>query len=227
MRRHRQLVLLAPALFGLAACGGDKAQLDAMDDKLTAKSDADPALTAALEDQIMVDPSLSGQANDRSIKPPSEPMQTPIPQTALPAQPLPKPTAPVQTLGGLAAQQAGISRDSFNGCALDVQYSMDFAAKLPADIPLYPQSQVIEAAGSNDNGCHLRALTITAAAPIKAVARHFANVATKAGYRVTSKAEPDGAVISGKRAADGGAFYVILNPVAGGTTADLVINNGV
>jgi hypothetical protein len=34
-------------------------------------------------------------------------------------------------------------------------------------------------------------------------------------------------MVSGKRVADGGAFYVVLTPVSGGTTADLVVNNGV
>ncbi len=227
MRVDQNVMMLAPLLLLLAACGGDKAELDAMDKKLSAKTDADPALTAALEDQIMVDPSLSAQSNDHSIKPAAEPLQTPIPQSQGPAPKQPKPSAPVQTLGGLAAQQAGISRDSFNGCGLNVQYSMDYAAKLPADMPLFPQAQVVEAAGSDDNGCRLRALTMNATGSVKAVAQYYAGAATKAGYRVSAKAEPDGTVISGKRAADGGAFYVIVNAIDGGSTADLVINNGV
>lgn len=219
----RLLTLAAGLLLALplVACGGDKAELDQLDTKIGGKGDADPALTAALEDQIMVDPSLSGQANDDAIRPAAEPMQTPIPHgeggsTAIPGQ----------TLGGLAAEQAEISKDSFNGCALGVKYSMDYAAKLPADFPLYPKAQVNEAAGSDDNDCHLRAVTHSAPASIKELATHYAGAAARAGYRVASKAEGNGLMVSGKRAADGGAFYVILTPVSGGSTADLVINNG-
>jgi hypothetical protein len=219
-----KMMLIGPALLALAACGGGKSDLDQLDNKLTGKDATDPALTAALEDQIMVDPSLSSQANDKAIKPPAEPMQTPVPEAegSTPA----KAGAAVQTLGGLAAEQAEIARESFNGCGLNVQYSMDYAAKLPDDFPLYPQSRVAEAAGSDQNGCKLRALTLTAAAPLKAVAQHYAKAAAQAGYRVAAKSDPDGVMVSGKRAADGGAFYIILNAEGAGTSADLVINNG-
>ncbi len=242
MRLLKTTYWLAPALFTLTACGGEKSELDQLDTKLSSKDAVDPAMTAALEDQIMVDPSLSSQANDHAIRPPSEPMQTPVPVTeGTPAKIAPAATTapagmtlaaappkaqPVSTLGGLAAQQAEFSRDSFNGCGLNVQYSMEFAARLPNDLPLYPQSKVIEAAGSDDNGCKLRALTLSTAAPIRTVAQHYAKIGTQAGYRVSSKSEPDGVMVSGKRAADGGAFYVILNPIQDGTSADLVLNNG-
>lgn len=220
MRVAPLLLFLVP--LALSACGdGDKREIDTLDNKLTGKGETDPALTAALEDQIMVDPSLSGQANDDAIRPAAEPMQTPLPQGEGAQTPVGG-----QTLGGLAAEQAEIARDSFNGCALSVQYSMDFAARLPLDLPLYPQARVIEAAGSDDNGCRLRAVTYTANAELKAVASHYAVAARKAGYRVAAKAEGKGQMVSGKRAADGGAFYVILSPIAGGTNADLVVNNG-
>jgi hypothetical protein len=215
-------VVLAMA-FALAGCGGasDKAALDKIDGKLSGKGDADPALTAALEDQIMVDPSLSGQANDDAIKPASEPNQTPVPQSEGT-----KSTPAGQTLGGLAAEQAEIAKESFNGCELTVQYSMDFASRLPADLPLYPQSQVSEAAGSDTGGCHLRAISHNSNGTLKQVAQHYAGTATRAGYTVASKAEASGMMVSGKRAADGGAFYALLTPNGAGTSVDLVVNNG-
>jgi hypothetical protein len=225
MRRLFQLLLTGPLLLGVMACGGKKDELDQLDTKLTSKVAPDPALTAALEDQIMVDPTLSSQSNDHAIKPPAAPMQTPILPQAV-AKPAIKPTAPIQTLGSLASAQAEIAKDSFNGCGLNVQYSMSFAARLPADFPLYPKSQVAEAAGSDDNGCRLRAITVNTAAPVKDVADHYASIGSSAGYSVGTKQGNEGTLITGKRAADGGAFYVILSSVAGGTSADLVINNG-
>lgn len=220
----KQFLVASALALTLAACGGsDKAALDTLDGELTGKGDADPALTAALEDQIMVDPALSGQANEDAIRPASQPYQAPIPATEI--APQSKPDAS-PTLGSLAEAQAEISKDSFNGCALDVQYSADYAARLPADLPLYPQSQVSEAAGSDQGGCKLRAVSHSTAADLKSVAVHYAANARKAGYQVQTKIEGKGVMVWGKRAADGGAFYVILNPASGGTVADLVVNNG-
>jgi hypothetical protein len=219
---NRGSFLLVATALALAGCGGgDKAALDKIDSKLGGKGDADPALTAALEDQIMVDPSLSGQANDDAIRPASEPNQTPVPPSEGS-----KAAMPGQTLGGLAAEQAEIAKDSFNGCELTVQYSMDYAARLPADLPLYPQAQVSEAAGSDAGGCHLRAVSHNSIGTLKQVAQHYAGAATRAGYTVASKADAAGMMVSGKRAADGGAFYVVITPNGAGTSADLVVNNG-
>jgi hypothetical protein len=220
---NRGTFLLFASALALAGCGGggDKAALDKIDGKLSTKGDADPALTAALEDQIMVDPSLSGQANDDAIRPASEPNQTPVPPSEGS-----KAAIPGQTLGGLAAEQAEIAKDSFNGCELTVQYSMDFAARLPADLPLYPQSQVSEAAGSDTGGCHLRAVSHNSIGTPKQVAQHYTAAATRAGYTVASKADAGGLMVSGKRAADGGAFYVMITSNGAGTSADLVVNNG-
>jgi hypothetical protein len=225
MNRISMTLLVTTLAMSLSACGSsDKSDLDTLDGKLTGKSDTDPALTAALEDQIMVDPSLSGQANKDAIRPATQPYQAPIPAGEGAPQSKPATSA---TLGSLANQQAEIAKDSFNGCALDVQYSADYAAKLPADLQLYPQSQVSEAAGSDQGGCKLRAVSHSTTAGLKPVATYYANAASRAGYRVTSKVDGAGVMISGKRAADGGAFYVVLTPVSGGTSADLVVNNGV
>ena len=41
-----------------------------------------PALAEALQDQIMVDPTLGGQANGDSVRPPGRPYASPMPATA-------------------------------------------------------------------------------------------------------------------------------------------------
>ena len=107
MSSVRNIGFVGALALGLAACGSaETSELDAIDAKVGGKAEADPALTAALEDQIMVDPSLSGQANDDAIKPAKEPMQTPIPA----GEGAPAAASPGQTLGGLAAEQAEISK---------------------------------------------------------------------------------------------------------------------
>ena len=64
MRHSVYAALALPFLLTLSACGSsDDAELAAIDSKIGGKNDTDPALTAALEDQIMVDPTLSAQSN--------------------------------------------------------------------------------------------------------------------------------------------------------------------
>ena len=68
----------------LAACGtGDSnADTDAMDEALLGEADnSDPALTVALEDQIMVDQDLSSQSNQNAALPGNVVSSAPIPET--------------------------------------------------------------------------------------------------------------------------------------------------
>jgi len=217
-----RFALISLLALSIAACG-KKDDADALDNRLAGKSEADPALTASLEDQIMVDTSLSSQANDDAIRPPKEPAQTMVPPDA-PTDATPNAQGP--TLGSLAASQGGMSRDAFNGCGLSVQYSAGYAAKLPADLPLYAGAKVIEAAGSDENGCKLRAVTYSAPVTADKLVAHYVAAARKAGYTPAIKAEGNGQMVSGRRAADGGAFYVIVEGQGGSSTADLVVNNG-
>jgi hypothetical protein len=217
--------LIAAACFALAGCGGnDKAALDKLDSKLgSAKANADPALTAALEDQIMVDPSLTQQSNEDSVRPADQPYQAPIPvdpeSTSMSAK-------PGQTLGALAAEQAQLSKTNFNGCSLDVQYSVGWSNRLPVELPLYPKARVSEAAGSDNGGCKLRAVTYTSAAPPRAMVDFYLTLAKNAGYQAHASNDATGMMVSGVRASDGGAFYVVLQPSGVGTSADIVSNRG-
>jgi hypothetical protein len=223
--RHIPAYAVLALLGALSACGGqsDKKDLDTMDARLGGKAGADPVLSQALEDQIMVDPSLSQQSNEHSVRPPNAPLQAPIP---------PDPIAdaannnPGETLGARAAEQAGAAKARFDGCELDVSYSVQFANRLPADLPLYPKAQVQEAAGSDAAGCQLRAVTFTAAAAPRALADYYLILGKRAGYDAKAGAVADGTMVSGVRAGDGAAFYVTLQPAGAGTTADIVSNRG-
>ncbi len=210
----------------LSACGGgaaDKAETENLDARLGGKPGADPALTQALEDQIMVDPQLTQQSNEHSVRPPDEPFQAAVPPDAALG---PAATNPGQTLGVRAAEQANAAKASFTGCVLDVAYSPNFANRLPADLPLYPQARVSEAAGSDTSGCQLRAITYSAAVPPKALTDYYLTLAKRGGYAPQTGTEDGGVLVSGTRAGDGSAFYVILKAAGAGTTADLVTNRG-
>jgi hypothetical protein len=225
MKSTASLAALAFA-FALSGCGGgqaDKAELDTMDERLGGKTGADPALTQALEDQIMVDPTLSQQSNEHSVRPPDTPLQAPIPPDVLADAANANPS---ETLGARAAEQAGAAKARFVGCQLDVAYSVQFSNRLPADLPLYPKAQVQEAAGSDTPGCQLRAVTFTAAAAPRALADYYLILGKRAGYDAHIGTVTDGTMVSGVRAGDGAAFYVTLQPAGSGTSADLVSNRG-
>ncbi|MDQ4088428.1 MAG: hypothetical protein M3177_10535, partial [Pseudomonadota bacterium] len=67
------------ALLALSACGeAAENNLAAIDNALLANG-ADPALTSALEDQILVDPNLVQQAHPNTVRPPEAPVQAQYP----------------------------------------------------------------------------------------------------------------------------------------------------
>src|SRR3979490_2627954 len=66
-------------LLALAACGrSEENNLAEMDNSLIGNG-ADPALTSALEDQILVDPNLVQQTHPNSARPPEAPVQAQYP----------------------------------------------------------------------------------------------------------------------------------------------------
>jgi hypothetical protein len=237
MRFATSAAIIGLAIMGLSACSDtpSKTEIDKLDAELAGKgSQADPALTAALEDQIMVDPSLSNQANTDSIRPADEPVQAPIPPEPKPelaagtvsgsGAATASPTKGAVTLGQLAEQQAGIDSANFKGCGLDVDYSMAWSNRLPGDLPLYPKARVAEAAGSNKGSCALRAVTYTASVSPSTLVEYYKILAKRSGYTAESKVEGSSHVVAGTRGQD--AYYVIVSETTGGTSADFVANNG-
>lgn len=226
----------------LAACGSGQKNdqaLNALDQSLAGNAvnaqDVDPALAASLEDQIMVDPSLSAQANRDSIRPPAEPMRAPIPADGPAAKdiaagkllPAPKPVAMdapegPTTLGALASQQAKRNGQS---CGGELGYSQGWATRLPADMPLFPSARVSEAAGSDAGGC--RAVSFTSGAALQTILDFYYTQAVRGGFTAEHRVDGGEHMLGGTRARDDGAFIVIARARAGGgTEVDLIANNG-
>ena len=91
------------------------------------------------------------------------------------------------TLGGLAARQPDGRTAS---CAANVQYGAGWAQRLPADLPLYPQARVNEAAGTDGGSCQLRVVSFSSPQPIAAMLDWYYTHAVHAGY--TSEHQVDG-----------------------------------
>lgn len=233
-------IRLLPATLMLAACGQPPAarqDLDSLDRELTAAangSERDPALSAALRDQIMVDPALTQSANANVVRPPGrpDPLSVPVDPTAGRAdgvtagdlKPAPaarrdcpacRSAAGALTLGELAIRQSGGSR-----CGGAIAYSALWATRLPADVPLYPDARVREAAG--DASCGLRVVSFASSAPVGRIIEWYNARVTRAGYTAEHEAEGAMHVLGGTRGASAYIVYATRDP-AGGSHVDLLV----
>lgn len=242
-------ILIALALpVALVACSGADERgksLDTLDGELVEGNGADPALAAALQDQIMVDPNLGQQANGDAVRPPNQPYGAPIPNPMVAANTDPLPgggelmRAPDPlpnekctqcearsqslTLGALAARQSGAGA----GCAADLDYSARWAARLPADIPLYPQARVTEAAGTDSGRCALRVVSFSSPAPLQSMLDWYYTVVTRAGFSSEHRSDGTEHVLGGTRDRDDSAYVLFMTARSdGGTDVDLVANRG-
>lgn len=255
MHRNRLIAALALAL-AIAGCGvrsTEQANLDSLDNELAdagGGNGRDPAMMAALHDQIMVDPALAQQANDNVVRPPAQPYSGAVPADTAAARtaatgagtgtsetlktaPAPKADGSCPqceaarqslTLGALASRQK--DRRTAN-CAGDMHYSASWATRLPADLPLYPDARVSEAAGASENGCALRAVSFATGASLQTVIDWYYTRAAGAGFAAEHEADGSQHVLGGTRR-DGAAFALFLTTRKdGGTDVDLVANNGI
>jgi hypothetical protein len=220
---------LAAAL-ALAGCGrgDDGGNLSSLDNQLT--NDSDPALTAALQDQIAVDPNLAQQSNRNAVRPPETPGSAPYPTDTVRA-PEPSPATP----GGAAVPKAGAQLASApqggapgasctSGTNFD--YNNAWAQKLPAAFPFYPSGKLTEAAANNANGCATRVVSFTTADNFQRVLDWYNTRAVRSGYTSEHQVREGDHILAGANAGDNGAFYLIVTPRGNGSEVALIVNNG-
>lgn len=185
----------------VAACADDGANMTE-----TAKDRVDPALAVALEDQILIDPTLSQQANEDAIRPPDRPVMVlmPLVQHALEWAPV---------LDETVRKRVAAIR----GCSRPLSQSFAFAARLPAELMLPAKAVVRGAAGSDAPGCVVRFVSFWSPDGIDAAASRYLAVAARAGY----KAKRNGPAIEATRP-DGALFAVSVEASEGGSAIRLL-----
>jgi hypothetical protein len=194
----------------------------------------DPAILAALNDPIMVDPQLTARSNADALRPASMPYAAPIPHPGIAAGSgegeLDLPSAPSPVPLGDAARYrrmtlAGLAQLTARGraCASRLGYSADWAARMIGDLPLHPDARVIEAAGVETGGCSVRAIRFYAARPTPYLIDWYAYRAKRAGLSVEHRADTAVHSLSGSR---GNAewFAVFTDRGDGGTDVDLIVS---
>ena len=235
---------------GLAACGTGQTETDteALDDALLGEADdSDPALTTALEDQIMVDQQLAGQSNANAALPGDAVSGAPIPETlhnvrdaeqAIAERRLlsaPEPTVNADQADG-AGRSAGhgettlgamAERQDVDPCDGAVTYDMAWAASLPPEFAAYPGSEIVEAAGYNQDGCRMRVVSFRSAASADRLIDWYYTRAIRTGYSSEHQLRHGNNVLGGFRERDEGAYYIIFAPRrGGGTNVDVVTSAG-
>ena len=191
---------------------------------------------AALGDQIVVDPEVTGgagEAGNVTLSPASR-----APQAVAAAR-----KSAAELSGGLAAlpdaikgsaaelaqaaaqaaQASPAARAARTDCSAKVQYSRDWAKKLPAEFPLYPQGAVQEAAGIDAEGCRLRVVSFGTAVPSEDVIAFYNTMARKGGYSAEYRLDGSDRVLGGRK--QGQAYVVYARKQANGVTeVDLVVS---
>ncbi len=208
------------ALLALAGCGGgEDTNIAALDNELMANG-ADPALTSALEDQILVDPNLVQQAHPNTVRPPEAPVQAQYPN--------PEPgDAPA---GTSRVRQVSASTGAMAGersvCGVPFDYGRQYAERLPAEFPAYPGGQVTEAAGSDRGDCHVRVVTFRTGDPANRVLEYYRSLAARGGFSAEQQQRGGDRVLGGVNPQTDGAYYLIVTPQEAGSDVALIVNNG-
>jgi hypothetical protein len=212
------------AVLALGGCGrgGDDSNLASLDNQLT--NDTDPALTAALQDQIAVDPNLAQQSNANAVRPPETPTQAPYPADSA--------RAPAPAAAGIAKPGAQLASAPARGAAANCtsgdsfSYNNAWAQRLPAAFPFYPNGRLTEAAANNSNGCSTRVVSFTTADNFQRVLDWYNTRAVKAGYSSEHEVRGGDHILAGANSRDDGAFYLIVTPRGNGSEVALIANNG-
>jgi hypothetical protein len=216
-------ILAVAGALSLGACRDNQSELANLDNQIIG-NDADPALTSALEDQIMVDPALTQQSNRNAVRPPETPTQAqyPLPQGG--QRPAARP-ASVRGTGAGARASASTEEAGSAGCGPDFDYNMQWARRLPAALAVYPGSRITDAAGSDTAECRARVVTFTTADAPQRVLDYYAARAARAGYSAEHQRRQGDHILAGTNRGDG-AFYLIVTPTRGGSDVALIANQG-
>ncbi|HJQ15771.1 MAG TPA: hypothetical protein VJ859_02115 [Allosphingosinicella sp.] len=209
-RSTSQWVLLAAtaAALALGGCGRktDDADLARLDNQIVG-NEADPALTGALQDQIMVDPTLSQQSNRNAVRPPQSPSQAQYP-------------------GGRGAASLRGSLADGAACGSNFDYAMHWANRLPAAFAVYPNGKVTEAAANNRGECRVRVVTFVSSDAPGRLLDWYQRRATDAGYSAERQQRGADQVLAGTNERDGGAYFLIVTPRGAGSDVAIITNQG-
>lgn len=237
------LLMAAAPLAGCRDNPDAKSDLAPLDDGLTT---GDPTVKSALEDKIMVDPKLTGQANQNAVGPGNKPVDGGVPGVAAGKAATAAEAAAAQAAGKLlAAPKAlpfeegcngdcaakrpvtigALAREQSKGsCDAKLTYGNAWADRLPAAFKIYPRATLREAAGVAGGKCNVRVVNFQTAASIQGVLDYYHTMAIRAGYTSDHRLRGNEHMLGGTK---GDLAYVLFVRRDGGMTdVDLVASGG-
>lgn len=236
MARPKLCLLLGGALV-LGACSEEAVEVD--DTGLA----GDPAIVGALGDQIMVDPDLTSQneansALSTSARSGALPAEARSPQAVSAAREEAQrllrdsggiqspPSAEVdegddkgETLLTVTARAAALSGEG--ECADKATFTMQWAAKMPLNFPVYPRGSVQEAAGTDTGSCGLRVVNFITPVPPSDVMEFYYSRAINAGFEAQRRMRGEEDTLTGSKG-DASFTVALRNLPWGGTEVDLI-----
>ena len=221
MRRVAPASVLALALFaGLAACAPDQPRKE--------RAEQDPAISGALNEQLMTDPDLARINPENRAVVGGGPATAPIPLEDRSPEAIARARADAAALLGRAAGSAlpaatgnlaPARRDTpalaafaalgsqAKPCADKLEYGFTWAARIPAALPIYPRGHAQDAGGTDRDGCALRSVRFVTPVPVAEVTAFYWAAARRAGLAAEHRmAGADHAVIARKGSATGVAL---------------------
>ena len=203
----RALVLASTSALLLAACSQEEAP-----EQIVLQDNSDPLMSAALADQIMVDPDMINRnganraasfgAADGSVPHPDsgsdavfaareEAVALVGGRQAMLSAPQPErvegelpPEAALSVAARAASARAASSVSGADDCAAQAEFSAIWAARMPVSFPVYPRGAVHEAAGTDAGDCHLRVVNFTTPVPLAEVMDFYFTRASRDGFTV-------------------------------------------
>jgi hypothetical protein len=218
-----RIALALPLVLALVACGGEE--------PADPRAERDGAIANALDDPIMADPDLASQNRGDAALSGGGPAMADIPPDkrspeeaekarlaardllggrALDPAPLPGETLPESKLANAATLQAVAEALKLGGaqCPAKLSYSFGWAARLPAELPVYPRGHARVAAGSDDPGCKLRVVRFVTPVTPADVVDFYQAAAAKGGLAPQRRKEGGDEVVSGGKGPARFAVYV-------------------
>ncbi|MGV2496097.1 hypothetical protein [Pelagerythrobacter aerophilus] len=233
MAKHR-IAFCALLACVLAACGSEPPKV--------ASRDIDPAVVAALNDQILTDPDLSRQNEANAALTGGIDDALPLVNDSpaaidaareearalvggrdrfrrLPSAGEPKAEVPLESRIAITARAAYAGASE--ACVRSFDRGFIWAARMPAPFPVYPRGATQEAAGSDAEGCALRAVNFRTPVSLEEVLAFYHTRALDAGFSSTLVKAGDESILRGSREDAFFALYAHAD-ASGLTEADLV-----